>query len=112
MFWDKISPLYDLFEKVYNGKVYSETGAKTAEFIAPTDTVLECACGTGVDTPETSLYYFHGTGPSEMLAKKTAKYLKKHYPTTTVTCFDRKAHCENSLIHPDVMIAELDKIIL
>ena len=67
---------------------------------------------TCIDTPETSLYFFHGTGPSEMLAKKTAKYLKKHYPTTTVTCFDGKAHCENSLIHPDVMIAELDKIIL
>ncbi len=47
MFWDKVSPLYDLFEKVYNGKVYSETGAKVAEFIEPTDTVLECACGTG-----------------------------------------------------------------
>jgi ubiquinone/menaquinone biosynthesis C-methylase UbiE len=47
MFWDKISPLYDLFEKVYNGKVYSGTGAKVAEFIEPNDTVLECACGTG-----------------------------------------------------------------
>jgi ubiquinone/menaquinone biosynthesis C-methylase UbiE len=47
MFWDKISPLYDLFEKIYNGKVYSGTGAKVAEFIEPTDTVLECACGTG-----------------------------------------------------------------
>ena len=47
MFWDKISPLYDLFEKVYNGKVYSGTGAKVAEFIEPSDTVLECACGTG-----------------------------------------------------------------
>ena len=47
MFWDKISPLYDLFETVYNGKVYSGTGKKVAEFIEPTDTVLECACGTG-----------------------------------------------------------------
>ena len=47
MFWNKISPLYDLFEKVYNGKVYNGTGAKVAEFIEPTDTVLECACGTG-----------------------------------------------------------------
>ena len=47
MFWDKISPLYDLFEKVYNGKVYSGTGAKVAEFIESSDTVLECACGTG-----------------------------------------------------------------
>ena len=47
MFWDKISPLYDLFEQVYNGKVYRGTGEKVAEFIEPTDMVLECACGTG-----------------------------------------------------------------
>ena len=47
MFWDKVSPLYDLFEEIYNGKVYSGTGAKVAEFIGPSDTVLECACGTG-----------------------------------------------------------------
>ena len=33
MFWDKISPLYDLFENIYNGKVYTGTGKKVAEFI-------------------------------------------------------------------------------
>ena len=47
MFWDKISPLYDLFENVYNHKVYAGTGKKVAEFIESTDDVLECACGTG-----------------------------------------------------------------
>ena len=50
MFWDKISPLYDLFENVYNHKVYASTGKKVAEFIEPTDEVLECACGTGAIT--------------------------------------------------------------
>ena len=47
MFWDKVSPLYDLFETVYNGRVYRGTGEKVAEFIKPSDYVLECACGTG-----------------------------------------------------------------
>ena len=47
MFWDKISPLYDLFENVYNHKVYSGTGKRVADFIESTDEVLECACGTG-----------------------------------------------------------------
>jgi ubiquinone/menaquinone biosynthesis C-methylase UbiE len=47
MFWDKISPLYDLFENVYNHKVYAGTGKRVADFINPTDEVLECACGTG-----------------------------------------------------------------
>ena len=50
MFWDKISPLYDLFENVYNHRVYAGTGKKVAEFIDPTDEVLECACGTGAIT--------------------------------------------------------------
>ena len=47
MFWNKISPVYDLFENVYNGKVYKGTGKKVAEYIDKTDDVLECACGTG-----------------------------------------------------------------
>ena len=47
MFWDKISPLYDLFENAYNHKVYANTGKKVAEYIESGDEVLECACGTG-----------------------------------------------------------------
>ena len=47
MFWNKISPLNDLFENVYNGKVYKETGKKVADLIEEHDEVLECACGTG-----------------------------------------------------------------
>lgn len=48
MFWDHVSGLYDLFETVYNGKVYRGLGRKVAEEIAPDDVVLECACGTGM----------------------------------------------------------------
>ena len=47
MFWDRISSLYDLFETVYNGKVYRGTGEEVARLLVPTDHVLECACGTG-----------------------------------------------------------------
>ena len=47
MFWDKISGLYDLFENIYNRKVYTGTGCKVAEYIESGDDVLECACGTG-----------------------------------------------------------------
>ena len=52
MFWNKISPVYDLFENVYNRKVYKGTGIKVSEFIDETDSVLECACGTGAITEE------------------------------------------------------------
>ena len=47
MFWDKVSGLYDLFENIYNKKVYTGTGRKVAEYIESGDEVLECACGTG-----------------------------------------------------------------
>lgn len=45
-----------------------------------------------------------------MLAKKSAKYVRKHYLNTTVKCFKGKFHCENALFNPEIMIAELDKI--
>ena len=47
MFWNKIAGLYDLFENIYNKKVYTGTGKKVAEYINSEDQVLECACGTG-----------------------------------------------------------------
>ena len=50
MFWDKIASMYDFFENTYNRKVYTGTGKKVAELIDTSDSVLECACGTGAIT--------------------------------------------------------------
>lgn len=47
MIWDKVSGVYDGFETMLNGKVYTELGRRTAEYIDSGDIVLECACGTG-----------------------------------------------------------------
>lgn len=47
MFWNKISRVYDLFENIYNKKVYTQLGKSVADFIDKDDCVLECACGTG-----------------------------------------------------------------
>ena len=47
VFWDMISGVYDLFEKLYNRKCYDGTGARVAQEINERDIVLECACGTG-----------------------------------------------------------------
>ena len=46
MFWDRVAAPYDLFETIYNGKVYRGTGEAVAKEIEPGDVVLECACGT------------------------------------------------------------------
>ncbi len=47
MFWNKVAAFYDFFEKLINRKCYNMLGERVAEFIEPTDKVLECACGTG-----------------------------------------------------------------
>ena len=47
MFWNKIAGLYDLFENIYNKKVYTGTGKKVAEYINSEGEVLECVYGTG-----------------------------------------------------------------
>lgn len=64
-----------------------------------------------IDTSNTTTYFFYGTAPNEMLAKKSAKYVRKYYPTTMVKCFKGKFHCENALFNSEIMIAELDKIL-
>ena len=48
MFWDRVARVYDLFEKVYNGKVNRRLCIKVSEMIERNDYVLECACGTGM----------------------------------------------------------------
>ena len=45
---------------------------------------------------------------NELLAKKTAEYIRKNYPSSKIKCFQGKGHCEDSLLNPSVMIAELD----
>ena len=74
--------------------------------------IADFKLNTDISTAGTKIHFFHGTALNEMLAKKSAKFLKKHYPDTTIKCFDGKSHCENTLIHPEVMIDELDKILV
>ena len=67
---------------------------------------------SNINTPNTNIYYYYGTKIKELLAKKTAKYIKKHYPNSHIICFKGKGHCENSLFKPKEMIKELDKVLI
>lgn len=75
------------------------------------DGIADFKLSQNINTPNTVVYFFHGTALNEMLAKKSAKYVRKYYPTTVVKCFKGKFHCENALFNPEIMIAELDKVI-
>lgn len=50
MIWDKLSPFYDFIENTYNGKCFRGIALEIVNYIDSTDTVLECACGTGILT--------------------------------------------------------------
>jgi len=50
LFWDITAGVYDLFAYGLNRKVDMELRKKVCEFITEEDTVLDCACGTGLLT--------------------------------------------------------------
>lgn len=65
-----------------------------------------------VDTPNTKIYFYYGTAVNELLAKKSAQVIAKNYSGSVIKCFKGKGHCENALLHPDVMIQELDQVLM
>ncbi len=48
MFWDKVAGVYDIFVNVINRKTHEKLKKTVSDLIEPDDTVLECACGTGL----------------------------------------------------------------
>ena len=126
MFWDKISPLYDLFENVYNHKVYSGTGKKVAEFIDPTDVVLECACGTGAITAciaekcRKLIATDFAPGMLKQAARKCRKFSNVSFKKADITCircadarFDKVV--AGNVIHllpdPGKTLTELERVV-
>ena len=48
MFWDNVAGVYDIFVNVINRKTHKALREIVADLIKTEDTVLECACGTGL----------------------------------------------------------------
>ncbi len=48
MFWDNVAGVYDVFVNIINSKTHTALKTIVAGLIEPEDTVLECACGTGL----------------------------------------------------------------
>ena len=126
MFWDKISSLYDLFETVYNGRVYTGTGKKVAEFIEPSDEVLECACGTGAISEYIAqkckrlIATDFAPGMLRKAAKKCRKYpnvVFRKADITNIKCKDARFDkvVAGNVIHllpePEKAIRELERVV-
>lgn len=50
MFWDKAACVYDIFANIINRRANRTLCNTVARLVRPADTVLECACGTGLLT--------------------------------------------------------------
>ena len=48
MFWDNVAGAYDIFVNVINRKTHQKLKKIVSSLIEPDNTVLECACGTGL----------------------------------------------------------------
>ena len=48
MFWDNVAGVYDVFVNVINRETHQKLKKIVSSLIEPDDTVLECACGTGL----------------------------------------------------------------
>ncbi|MBP3205210.1 MAG: class I SAM-dependent methyltransferase [Lachnospiraceae bacterium] len=48
MFWDNVAGVYDIFVNIINRKTHQRLKEIVSDLIGPDDTVLECACGTGL----------------------------------------------------------------
>lgn len=84
MIWDTLSPLYDTFETIYNGKCFRGIAEEIKRHVTRDDTVLECACGTGLLTlPMAQICKkVTATDYSEGMMKQARKKLKGYRNTT------------------------------
>ena len=48
MFWDHVAGVYDIFVNIINRKTHRRLKEIVSDLVEPDDTVLECACGTGL----------------------------------------------------------------
>ena len=65
-----------------------------------------------MENDKTEIYYYYGGRAAEMPFKKVAKFIQKNYKNAQVFCNEGKAHCEDSLIHPQKWIKVIDKVLI
>lgn len=105
MIWDTLSPLYDTFETIYNGKCFRGIAEEIKRHITQDDVVLECACGTGVLTlPMAQICQkLTATDYSEGMMKQARKKLEGYSNTTFMRADIHDLPFEDE--HFDVVVA-------
>ena len=126
MFWDQVSPIYDLFENIYNSKVYNGTGEVVANLIGTSYEVLECACGTGAISKHiaTKCKRLVATDFSEGMLRQATRKLKGNGNVTVEKADITNLQYDNAVfdavvagnvIHllpePEKVMAELERVV-
>ena len=75
MFWDNVAGVYDVFVNVINRKTHQKLKRIVSDLIEPDNTILECACGTGLLSAVIAEKCRHLTATdfSEKMLKKAEK---------------------------------------
>ena len=75
MFWDNVAGVYDIFVNIINRKTHRRLKEIVSDLVEPDDTVLECACGTGLLSAVIAEKCRHLTATdfSEKMLKKAEK---------------------------------------
>ena len=125
MFWDRVACVYDIFANVINRTANKRLCETVGRLIMPGDTVLECACGTGLLTgviAERCKSLTATDFSSRMLRRAEKKYagrgnitfrqaniLKLDFPSG---CFDAvvAANVIHLLDEPLAALRELDRV--
>lgn len=64
-----------------------------------------------IDTPNTEIYYSYGSKINEIVFRSVAKYIRKYYSNSHITCNKNKGHCEDAILQPEEKVKELIKIL-
>lgn len=64
-----------------------------------------------ISNQNTEIVYFYGSKLKEIVFKKIAIYISKHYQNSKIICQKGKGHCEDTLLNPKNKIKQLDNIL-
>jgi ubiquinone/menaquinone biosynthesis C-methylase UbiE len=125
MFWDNVAGVYDVFVNVINRKTHQKLKRIVSDLIEPDDTILECACGTGLLSAVIAEKCRHLTATdfSEKMLKKAEKNCRAFrnitYDQADITAlpcpdssFDKvvAANVIHLLDNPFAAISELNRV--
>ena len=101
------------FKKYFLPEKYLDSYLKIADFMTNEsieNIVNSVFAGGKIEGVNNSsrILFIHGTKGNEILSKKAAKLMKRHYPETEIICFKGDAHCYKAIYEPEIWITAVN----